>query len=681
MSTLTVTIASLPVIAAFDSTLSFSVLSSQLRGSFQFAQTSPTVQATVTVSAPSFASTTVMTLFFHPCPDGVQAVLGNDFAQCCYRALLPSLPSQLPQAPVGFSASLTPPLLPAVVAFPGYHVDPGYIPPGPTYWPVPFPMAGSLGVISSAQSFIQGHTLAPALEHSQSFDTPAPTSRGISWQADSPSNQMQGAGDRGTSITAGTSVSAASTPHKAPTTRELIEATLFANGGTGVHCSAFSSDHGRLVRFCHNHGMDVKGLHSISQCRNALLHHILNGHCFISWGDHSAPACHHFSVNCNSRVSLIHTISEALCTAGSVALPTSKLIYILDAIGHREVFDVRSHRREIKRVIKQYFTKLSSQLSNAKRSPLPDAIEDIFQNFERLSFPSLTQYCRSHRILFNLATDRAETLRELIAIHIVSGECYSMEPERDRARGCRAVTELFDFSTNANSPTDSEATLNENFEILFAFESGGNLLEAFCELDKCSLAADWFFDAGYAFKNATKQLPEFELDFLRVLEEVAEGGRMPFALTPRSDRAYDADKAAQVWVFERGLCTVELVATYKTPFDLVLDFNSTSAMNALTHLHAYCLYPSLTFKSDKALVLNMTRDMAPALRSEQDQNFFDELKGQGFKVVSSPLEWEACNPCCALTFLKPRFLSDRHTLQVDVSVIDKSLHHSQQLVY
>ncbi|KAF5343263.1 hypothetical protein D9757_015149 [Collybiopsis confluens] len=469
MSTLTVTIASLPVIAAFDSTLSFSVLSSQLRGSFQFAQTSPTVQATVTVSAPSFASTTVMTLFFHPCPDGVQAVLGNDFAQCCYRALLPSLPSQLPQAPVGFSASLTPPLLPAVVAFPGYH--PGYIPPGPTYWPVPFPMAGSLGVIPSAQSFIQGHTLAPALEHSQSFDTPAPTSRGISWQADSPSNQMQGAGDRGTSITAGTSVSAgssSSTPHKAPTTRELIEATLFANGGTGVHCSAFSSDHGRLVRFCHNHGMDVKGLHSISQCRNALLHHVLNGHCFISRGDHSAPACHHFSVNCNSRVSLLHTISEALCTAGSVALPTSKLVYILDAIGHREVFDVRSHRREIKRVIKQYFTKLSSQLSNAKRSPLPDAIEDIFQNFERLSFPSLTQYCRSHRIPFNLATDRAETLRELIAIHIVSGECYSMEPERDRARGCRAVTELFDFSTNANSPTDSEAVTGEYQKMLLS---------------------------------------------------------------------------------------------------------------------------------------------------------------------------------------------------------------------
>lgn len=113
----------------------------------------------------------------------------------------------------------------------------------------------------------------------------------------------------------------------------------------------------------------------------------------------------------------------------------------------------------------------------------------------------------------------------------------------------------------------------------FQFEFGGNLLETFCELDKCSLAADWFITAGYTFKSSEKQLPQFDLDFLRVLEEVADADRRPFSLVPRSDRAYDPDKAAQVWVFERGSCTIELVAAYKTPLDLILEFNSSDVLH------------------------------------------------------------------------------------------------------
>lgn len=95
-------------------------------------------------------------------------------------------------------------------------------------------------------------------------------------------------------------------------------------------------------------------------------------------------------------------------------------------------------------------------------------------------------------------------------------------------------------------------------------------------------------------------------------------------------------------------------------------------MSILTHLHAYSLYPALTFRKKKALLLNMTRDMPTAMMGVQDRNFLDALKEQGLKAISSPSEWEVCNPKCALTFLKPRFLSDRHTLRVEVSVVEKS---------
>lgn len=83
-------------------------------------------------------------------------------------------------------------------------------------------------------------------------------------------------------------------------------------------------------------------------------------------------------------------------------------------------------------------------------------------------------------------------------------------------------------------------------------------------------------------------------------------------------------------------------------------------MNILTHDAAYCLFPKLTLEHRASLLIDLTLPM-----TEVQAAAVNKYSERGFEMMPSAPTFWTCDPNSALTFLRPRFIGDRHCYKIN----------------
>ncbi|KAJ3859084.1 hypothetical protein EV359DRAFT_51361, partial [Lentinula novae-zelandiae] len=135
--------------------------------------------------------------------------------------------------------------------------------------------------------------------------------------------------------------------------------------------------------------------------------------------------------------------------------------------------------------------------------------------------------------------------------------------------------------------------------------SYGGDLDTYCQFETSPMVGEWYLSHGFAFVPSFGQCNNYSADVERV-RTLRQDTPQAVALLVDSDiQEYKLNNIAVVWNFRRRSLTTQLIATIGAPLETILSFHSTCIMNIFTHRSAYCLFPQLTLKEKKTLLINI----------------------------------------------------------------------------
>ncbi|KAJ3900395.1 hypothetical protein F5879DRAFT_809323, partial [Lentinula edodes] len=188
----------------------------------------------------------------------------------------------------------------------------------------------------------------------------------------------------------------------------------------------------------------------------------------------------------------------------------------------------------------------------------------------------------------------------------------------------------------------------------------GGDMDSYCHLPQAITVGLWFLAHGLLYTPVGEQLDDFSADFSRICKHYDDETSSVDVPVQEDMGEYNLNKIAAVWNFVRGSLSVQLMATRGSPLTTILSFHSTCVMNILTHNAAYCLFPELTLERRASLLIDLTLPM-----TEVQAAAVNKYSQRGFEMMPiAPTGW-TCNPSSALTFLRPRFIGDRHCYKID----------------
>ncbi|KAJ4475399.1 hypothetical protein C8R41DRAFT_923619 [Lentinula lateritia] len=185
-------------------------------------------------------------------------------------------------------------------------------------------------------------------------------------------------------------------------------------------------------------------------------------------------------------------------------------------------------------------------------------------------------------------------------------------------------------------------------------EYGGDL-DCYCHLPQAIESGLWFLAHDFLFTPTGDQLDDFAADFTRLCKLYDDETPLGGNAVEEDIRDYKLDNIASVWNFKRGSLIVQLMGTLSSPLTTILSFHSTCVMNILSHDAAYCLFPNLTLERRASLLINLTLPM-----TEVQATAVNKYSQRGFDILRNAPTSSTCNPNSAVTFLRPRFVGDRH---------------------
>ncbi|KAJ3924161.1 MAG: hypothetical protein NXY57DRAFT_970595 [Lentinula lateritia] len=105
--------------------------------------------------------------------------------------------------------------------------------------------------------------------------------------------------------------------------------------------------------------------------------------------------------------------------------------------------------------VHKFLQRMCASSKERKLQELPLSAADIFKDFTRLQFSVLLQYCRMHNVPVNIATATSGLLRNELASHILSAECFTnafVFSDKHHPIGCLHIARTFHAPTAAFDP-------------------------------------------------------------------------------------------------------------------------------------------------------------------------------------------------------------------------------------
>ncbi|KAJ3919877.1 hypothetical protein F5877DRAFT_3947, partial [Lentinula edodes] len=189
-------------------------------------------------------------------------------------------------------------------------------------------------------------------------------------------------------------------------------------------------------------------------------------------------------------------------------------------------------------------------------------------------------------------------------------------------------------------------------------EYGGDM-DCYCHLPQAIAVGLWFLAHDFSFMPLGNQHDDFAADFVRICKLYDDESPPADTVEGADIGEYRLNNIASVWNFTRGRLTVQLMTTLCSPLTTIFSFHSTCVMNILTHSAAYCLFPKLTLERKESLLIDLTFPM-----TEVQAMAVHKYSRRGFDILQNAPTSSTCNPNSALTFLRPRFIGDRHSYKI-----------------
>ncbi|KAF5356596.1 hypothetical protein D9758_008236 [Tetrapyrgos nigripes] len=181
-------------------------------------------------------------------------------------------------------------------------------------------------------------------------------------------------------------------------------------------------------------------------------------------------------------------------------------------------------------------------------------------------------------------------------------------------------------------------------------------LDLYVAFELASAVIDFLQEIGYVYRPTTAQ-PK---DLKRTLDAAALGNII--------SREYSGGISAVI-SFSRHGQHVQLILCVHCPIQVILGFHSTCVINAITHSHAYSLFPRVTFHSRGAVKVART---SPSFTSEQSISYRRALQkyGQrGWSVTGVPSAHDCYRERSEFS-LGTRFVGDSNCWVISLSPID-----------
>lgn len=171
--------------------------------------------------------------------------------------------------------------------------------------------------------------------------------------------------------------------------------------------------------------------------------------------------------------------------------------------------------------------------------------------------------------------------------------------------------------------------------------------------------AYWLFSIGYEFVPRKQQDTDFRLAY----QEIHSGTPQHFhAFFPAETIGYFGKGVGEVYDFHKSDPDrkIQLITSYHSPLEVILNFHSTCVMNLITHEKAYSLYPRSTFEERRSL-----HSSDGSWRADSQMVAKNKYAGRGWLIVDRLTQAEIDDRTSAFAYGR-RVIGDQYCWTVDL---------------